>query len=90
MAHPFELATVLTALVLPLFGGGMLVLSKLASGAAARRAEARFMAALVVMVVVTIRTAVVCDPQWLIHTMTVAVMVLGALMIPQLSPDATA
>ena len=89
----FELAQfvlVVNALVMPLIGITALVLSKVSQGEGARRAERNFLVTLVLITVLTLRTVIHCDDLWLVHTMTLAVMIVGALLIPsQDSPVAT-
>lgn len=81
------IAPLANAFALPFLGGVLLVTSKLSSGEAARRAERRFLAALVVMTMVTIRTVMTCDAAWLIHTAALSLLIVGALLIP--SQEAT-
>ncbi|MCC9640830.1 hypothetical protein LOC71_00975 [Rhodopirellula sp. JC740] len=79
-------ATATSAIGLPLIALIMLMVSKLSVGDAARRAERRFLALLVIMSVVTARTVTTIEPTWLIHTVTLAVMIIGSLWIPGQNP----
>ena len=72
----------LDAVFLPMLGIWSLIWSKISFGEAARRAERRFLLTLIVITMVTLRTVVKCDDAWLVHTITLAVMVVGALAIP--------
>lgn len=76
------LTDVLDAFLLPLLGGFVLFLAKFTHGEAARWAEKQFYAALVVITLVTVRTVIVCDESWLLHTSTLGVMIVGALVVP--------
>ena len=82
-----QFTAVVDAIVLPLLGSTLLLLAKTAHGEAARRAERQFFAVLVVMTLITLRTVIRCDQTWLLHTSTLAMMILGALVIP--SQDAS-
>lgn len=73
---------IIDAILLPLFGGLSLLLAKLTVGDAARLAERLFFAILVVITGVTVRTVIHCDEIWLVHTTTLATMIIGALVIP--------
>ena len=83
------LATATSAIGLPLIALIMLMVSKLSVGAAARRAERRFLALLVMMSVITAHTVTTSEPTWLIHTVTLAVMIVGSLWIPGQHPPRT-
>lgn len=82
MLDLLKFATVVNALVLPAIGLSLLLMSKLAVGVAARRAERRFLAALLVMTIVTLRTVITCDDLWLVHTATLSMLIVGALLVP--------
>lgn len=82
MAEFFQFASLVNAIIFPLIGGTVLLLSKLTVGEAARRAERRFLATLVVITIVTLRTVITCDDVWLVHTATLSLLILGALLIP--------
>ncbi|WP_145177786.1 hypothetical protein [Rubripirellula lacrimiformis] len=70
------------AILLPLMGSVALVFAKMTQGEAARWAEKQFFAALVVITIVTVRTVIMCDETWLLHTATLATMIVGALVVP--------
>ena len=70
------------AVLIPAACGVALLMAKLTHGEMARKAEKNFFAFLVVMTMITIRTVVLCDEVWLIHTTTLAIMIVGALAIP--------
>ncbi|WP_419189938.1 hypothetical protein [Stieleria marina] len=72
----------LDAIALPALGIWALVWSKICQGEDARRAERQFLLVLVVITIVTLRTVINCDDVWLVHTMTLAMMIVGALAIP--------
>ncbi|MCO8123017.1 hypothetical protein NHH03_14810 [Stieleria sp. TO1_6] len=76
------LAAVVDASALPLLGLWALLATKLCVGEALRRAERRFLVALVIISLVTLRTVIRHDEVWLIHTMTLGMMVLGVFMVP--------
>ena len=77
-----QIIALFDAVLLPLIGGVTLFLSKVSSGETARWAERQFLAALLVITLVTLRTVVHCEDTWLIHTITLSVMIVGALKIP--------
>lgn len=77
-----QLAGFLNALICPMIGGSFLLISKLAEGEPARRAERRFLAALVVVTIMTVRTVIACDDAWLLYAVTLSIMIVGALLIP--------
>lgn len=87
MNELLQLASLATVIVLPLIGLTTLVQSKLTVGEAARNAERRFLAALVVITIVTLRTVISCDDVWLVHTATLSILIVGALLVP--SQDAS-
>ncbi len=70
------------ALGLPLLGLWALLSTKLAVGPALRGAEQRFMIALVIITLVTMRTVLRLDEVWIVHTMTLASMILGVFLVP--------
>ena len=74
--------SIIDAVLIPAACGIALLVAKLTHGEMARKAEKNFFVFLVVMTLITIRTVVLCDDVWLIHTTTLAVMVVGALAIP--------
>ena len=78
----FELAALVDAVALPILGTWALLATKLSVGDALRKAEQRFIVALLIISVVTLRTVIRLDEVWLIHTMTLAAMVLGVYLVP--------
>ena len=82
-----HIAGMLDAIILPIIGGGSLLLSKISRGEAARHWERQFLLTLVVITVVTLRTVAHGDVTWLIHTLTLAGMIVGSLLVPK--SDAT-
>ena len=72
----------LSTMVLPIAGGTTLVWAKLARGESLPRAQRRFFACLLVITIVTLRTVIHCDDAWLFHMGTLALMIVGALVIP--------
>ncbi|MCA9136030.1 MAG: hypothetical protein KDB00_04705 [Planctomycetales bacterium] len=82
MADPFQLLALVDAFALPILGLWALLSTKLAVGESLRRAEKRFLAALVIITLFTMRTVLFLDDVWLIHTMTLAAMVLGVFLVP--------
>lgn len=82
MVDLLQIAGFLNALVCPMISGMLLLVSKLAHGEAARRAERRFLAALVVVTIMTVRTVIACDDAWLLYAVTLSILIVGALLIP--------
>jgi len=82
MAQIVFIATAFSALGLPLIAMVALMLAKLTTGTAARRAERRFLSILIVMTLVTSHTVMMQNAAWLIHTTTLSLMVVGSLWIP--------
>lgn len=76
------LTTVASCLFLPAIGLYALLSARLASGESLAIAQRRFFVCLIVTTIVTLRTVIACDDAWLIHTGTLAVMIVGALAIP--------
>lgn len=72
------------AFAIPVFGIAVLILSKLAI-MDKKFAESLFMAALTLVTLVTLRTVADNDPAWLTHTLTLAVMILGAVWLPSMN-----
>ena len=70
------------AIAMPILGLWALLSTKLSVGPALRRAEKRFFIALVIISLVTLRTVASLDDVWLIHTATLALMVLGVFLVP--------
>ncbi len=67
---------------LPLIGSAALALSKLTSGSTARVAERWFLGILLAVTLITCRTVIVFDACWLVHTATLGMMIVGALLLP--------
>lgn len=67
---------------LPIIGSVALGWSKLAVGVTARVAERWFLGVLLAVTVITCRTVMVHDPCWFIHTATLGLMIVGALLLP--------
>ncbi len=86
MTEIAHVANVFDAVILPLIGIVTLVLAKFSTSEAGRQAERLFLATLVVMTIITLRTVVACDDAWLVHTTTLATMVVGALVVPSQEP----
>lgn len=82
MSDLFYFTGLLNVLILPILAGTSLVLAKLCQGEAARQAERWFLATLVMMTISTIRTVANSDEVWLVHTATLATMIVGSLVIP--------
>lgn len=82
MAQIVLITTAFSVLGLPLIAIAALMLAKLTRGTAARRAERRFLAVLIVMSLVTAHTVMTQNAAWLIHTATLSLMVIGSLWIP--------
>lgn len=77
-----QLTSLLDAIIFPLIGSIALLFAKLSRGEAARRAEKQFLAVLVVITVVTLRTVITCHEIWIVHTMTLGGLIVGSLLIP--------
>ena len=77
-----QVITMVDAVFLPLLGIWALIWSKICHGEQARRAERQFLLTLVVITIVTLRTVINCDDVWLVHTITLSVMIVGALVVP--------
>lgn len=77
-----EFVGVMDAIVLPLVGLWSLIWIKICSGEESRSAERQFLLTLVVITIVTLRTVINCDDVWLVHTLTLSIMIVGALAIP--------
>lgn len=89
MSQFLFMASAVSALGLPLIAMVALLLAKLSSGPAARRAERRFLAVLVVLTLVTAHTVTTQNAAWLIHTTTLGLMIVGSLWIPGQSTGET-
>lgn len=68
--------------ILPLIGALALFLAKVRRGDAARLAERHFLAVLVVITIMTLRTVINCDEIWLVHTVTLGTLIIAAQMVP--------
>ncbi len=77
-----SLVNVLEAFSLPLLASLTLGVSKLTVGATAQAARRWFVGVLVAVTLITCRTVVTCDPSWLMHTVAVSMLFVGALLIP--------
>lgn len=77
-----QILAMVDALALPLLGLWALLATKLSIGESLRRAERFFIVALVVISLVTLRTVSRLDEVWLIHSVTLALMILGVFMVP--------
>lgn len=86
MADLFQTAQILSLFVLPMLGVTTLLMSKLAVGPAARVAERRFLACLVLITILTVRTVIKTDDAWLMHMLTLSLMIVGSLSIPAQEP----
>ena len=79
------LAMFVDAVAIPMLALWALLAVKLTVGEPLQRAQRRFLIALVVVSLVTIRTVAVMDDSWLIHMLTLASMVIGACVLPSRS-----
>ena len=68
---------------LPIFALVILLATKLMMQGR-RAAESLFFAALTLVTLVTMRTVATNDPAWLTHTLTLAMMIVGAVWLPAL------
>ena len=84
MPYLTQVVFAIDSIIMPLIACVALLMSKVIRGELARWAERQFLATLVVITLVTLRTVIHCDDAWLVHTMTLASMVVGALLIPNL------
>ncbi|SMP75298.1 hypothetical protein SAMN06265222_1196 [Neorhodopirellula lusitana] len=82
MAQIVFFASAFSVLGLPMLAMLALLVAKLSTGTAARRAERRFLALLIVMSLVTAHTVMTQNAAWLIHTTTLSLMVVCSLWIP--------
>lgn len=73
---------VMGVFMVPVMGAFALISAKLAQGDAIPKAQRRFLTCLVVVTLLTVRTVMHCDECWLIHMMTLAGMVVGAMALP--------
>lgn len=76
------LLNIVEAFSLPLLASLTLGVSKLTVGATAQAARRWFVGVLVAVTLITCRTVVTCDPTWLMHTVAVSMLFVGALAIP--------
>ncbi|MEM6473185.1 MAG: hypothetical protein AAF802_26725 [Planctomycetota bacterium] len=72
----------LDCFALPLLGFWALMSIKLAIGDDLRRAERRFLFALVIISLVTLKTVIRSDEAWLVHTGTLGLMIVGVFTLP--------
>ena len=70
------------AVLMPMIGCMALVGAKLGIGDTARVAQRFFFGTLLVITVVTLRTVITCDEAWLVHTSSLATLIIGSLVIP--------
>ena len=82
-----QITELVDAIILPLIGLTVLLVAKFRIGDAARSAERQFLGILVVMTLVTMRTVIICDESWLLHTSTLGTLIVASLVIP--SQEAT-
>lgn len=82
MPDLIQLFAFVDALALPAIGIWALLGTKLSVGDSLRRAEKRFLVTLIIISLVTLRTVAIHDDVWLIHTLTLASMVLGVFTVP--------
>ncbi len=69
-------------MAMPLLGFWALMATKLCVGDALRKAERRFFLALIIASFVTLRTVMRLDDVWIVHTVTLAAMILGVFIVP--------
>ncbi|TVP99350.1 MAG: hypothetical protein EA381_09955 [Planctomycetaceae bacterium] len=72
----------LEAVSLPVIGTVSLAASKLLVGPLALAAERWFLGILLAVTVITCRTVILSGECWLVHTATLAMMFVGALLLP--------
>lgn len=68
--------------ILPIVGLMLLIVSKISRGETARIAGSFFLAVLVLATLVTFRTMVAGETIWLMHALTLAIFIVGAVSIP--------
>ena len=68
--------------MLPVAGIALLVVSKVSHGDLGRLAERFFFAVLLLATFSTFRTLLAGDTQWLVHAVTMAFMIVGAVSVP--------
>lgn len=73
------------AWILPLVGLLLLVVSKVTAGETARMAGSFFLAVLVISTLVTFRTMLAGETIWLLHALTMAIFIVGAVSMPAAS-----
>ncbi|TWT82880.1 hypothetical protein CA13_43430 [Planctomycetes bacterium CA13] len=81
MVDLLQLLRIVDAIILPIVALSVLFLSKVSYGDLAKWAERQFLTVLAVMTLVTLRTVIRCDDAWLIHTATLGIMIVGALVV---------
>ncbi len=67
---------------LPFIAISAIALSKLTHGETARTAERGFLGVLLAVTLITCRTVICVDPCWLVHTATLGLMIVAALLLP--------
>lgn len=77
-----QISQIMDAMLMPLLGGCSLMLAKVSRGESARWAERSFLAVLVLITGITLRTVIRCDEIWLLHTTTLGIIIVSALTIP--------
>ena len=75
------------AIILPFVALSVLLLAKFRVGEPARCHERQFLAVLLGITIVTLRTVIYCEEFWLVHTLTLGSLIIAALVIP--SQDAS-
>ena len=89
MASLFALAFGLSSFGLPVIAFALLLASKVTADSK-KMTESLFIASLTLVTLVTLRTVMTNDPALLTHTLTLAMMVLGAVWLPSMHPQAEA
>ncbi len=68
--------------LLPLLGVSLLVISKVSQGDGGRLAERFFFGTLLLATFATFRTMLGGDTMWLVHAVTMAIMIVGSVSVP--------
>ncbi len=87
MAALFYCAAGIELCVLPLLAVVCLVASKIASGRRGRAAERFFFAVLLLATCACFRTMLAGQTLWLVHAVTMALMIVGAVSVPAANGD---
>ena len=82
MASLLSMVVGLEVCLLPLLGITMMVTGKVAVGRLALAAEKMFFGTLLLATVATFRTLLAGETLWLMHAVTMAVMIVGSVSIP--------